>query len=249
MTKIPMPSPNEKRRSIDFILQSVPQPKSFLETTGEMLRLLGWRGLFAGVGDAIFVALMSVLFVGAVLTGIAEINGPLTGRLYGAVFFFSPVAYMLLCALTAWKEHIAGVTELHNTCRFTLHHLTAVRMFCFGGAGTLVCGLTSWAVSARSGTEFMRLFGISLCALFLFASAFLFLISRCRGVTPQIVCIGVWCILGLGLCAGSNEYLNYALKSLPLIVFFIAAAVFLALYMAETRNYFMKKGESCYAVG
>jgi len=238
MNSIPMPSPDEKRRSIELIMQSAPKKESFLESAGEMLSRLGWRGLFAGTGDAVFVAVMSVVFIGAGL--ISASDGWRVGRIYGAVFLFSPLAYMLLCLLTAWKEYTEGVSELHATCRFTPRRLIALRMFFFGGAGALICGGISWALSAYTGAEFLRLFGISLSALFLFAALYL--------IMPQIVCIGIWCFLAV-MFAVISEYFTGILEKLPVIVFFIAAALFLALFIIKTRSYYMKKGRKIYAVG
>jgi len=238
MNNIPMPDPEEKRRSIEFILQSAPKKETFSEYASKIMSLLGWRGLFAGVGDAVFVAVMSVVFIGAGL--ISASDGWLGGRIYGAVFLFSPLAYMLLCLMTAWKEYTEGVAELHATCRFTPGHLIALRMLFFGGAGTLVCGGISWALAAYAGAEFLRLFGISLSALFLFAALYL--------IIPRIVCIGIWGVLAITFPAAS-EYCNGFFVKLPVVVFFIAAALFIALFVLKTRNYFMKKGRYAYVIG
>jgi len=239
-TDIPMPDPDEKRRSIEFIVQSAPKKESFVESAREMLSRLGWRGLFAGVGDAAFVAVMAVVFIGIGLVGSAD--DWLTGRIYGAVFLFSPLTYMLLCLMTAWKEHSDGASELHATCRFTPRRLIALRMLFFGGAGAIVCGGISWALAACAGAEFLRLFGISLSALFLFAALYV------HDILPRIACIGIWCFLAVMFAVISERFARI-FEKLPVAVFFIAAALFLALFIMKTRSYFMKKGRYAYAVG
>ena len=64
---IPMPSQDERRNSIEAILKSIPEkPLPFSEALCKTVRRLGWRGLFFGIGDAAFIALIASVIIGAV---------------------------------------------------------------------------------------------------------------------------------------------------------------------------------------
>lgn len=249
--KIPMPTPDEKNRSISYILQNVPErPATFSQSLMELFRTFGWRGLFFGVGDAAFVAVMGIAILFGVCIASAH-SYVLTERLYGSLFFVSPFTYLLLYSLTMWKEKLSGVWDLKMTCRVTLRHLTAARMLCFGGAGTLTSVMLSGAVCyvSRDALSFFRLLGVSLCSLFLFAAMLLFLLLRLRGRYAQIICTTIWVMLGGAVHAHAGSGISLALGELPVAVLLTAAAAFFALFLLETRIYFFRREVKDYAIG
>lgn len=168
--------------------------------------------------------------------------------IYTAMFFASPLTYILLYSLTMWKENLTGTLELHKTCRITPRHITAVRMLFFGGASMTVNGLVSIfifkTVQEHDITlSFLRLLEISFCSLFIFAAVLLFIMLK-RGSKTQRIFAALWCVSGIA--AVMMTEFELFLRNLPSYVLIGTAVIFALLFILETRIYF-KKGEK-YAV-
>ena len=100
--KIPFPSEEEKNKSISLIVATVRPQKHFGKSIEEMFRFIGVRGLFFGVEDSVFLAMLCSFFcVGGTLFLAMEREG-LTAIL---LFSMSPFLYGLLQVLTTWHQH------------------------------------------------------------------------------------------------------------------------------------------------
>jgi len=243
MNKINIPTPEEKRRSIDFIVNQSPEKsKPFFHEIGNLLRSIGVRGLFFGVGDAAFLAVTAALIIGAFfIVGIEK-------AMYSVMFFTSPLTYILLYSLTMWKENLTGTLELHKTLRISTRHITAVRMLFFGGISVAVNGVVSLfafhhAKKHEITVSFFRLLEISFCSLFIFAAILLFVMLKTQSrASTRNICIflSVWVISGAVGLIQTIPAFDIFLRTLPAFSLTGVAVIFAILFIFESKIYFRR---------
>ena len=134
--KIPMPTEAEKNAAVSQILDAgLPARPGLLHALSETLQAVGFRTLFFGEADCLF---LSALFLTLCLLPAAA-TAAQQGPVGPALFLLSPALYAALHLLTAWKEVQSGTLEWRQTCRISLRVITALRMLVFGGASVLLC--------------------------------------------------------------------------------------------------------------
>ncbi len=162
---------------------------------------VGFRYLFWGLGDILYIVGLLLLGVGALylpdLNSFAK-NGHVE-YVYFAVFMISPLCYALLYFLGIWKEKLLGTFELKMTLKVSLKEILILRMFMFSGISLIVSTIGNVFIWQLIGQELslMKLFSLSFASLFLFASLQLLLEfqlpMRCHyWVTPMI-----WAVIGI----------------------------------------------------
>jgi hypothetical protein len=234
--KIELPTAEEKRRSIDIIMEHAPaKPRSYFHEIDELLRLIGVRGLFFGVADAAFLAVTAAIIIGAGLMSVSR------EVVYSAMFFSSPLTYILLYSLIMWKESLSGTLDLHKTLKRTTRHITAVRMLFFGAFSVVVNGIISaFAVFEHRHSEisvsFLRLLEISFCSLFVFAALLLFVMLKFRSNKSQIAFGTVWCVVGAVVITPFESLL----QTLPPLILTGVAVVAAIIFALESKIYFRR---------
>ena len=127
--QIIFPSEEEKEKSISFIVaKGMPKPHRFFRELYTMFQAVGFRGMFFGVGDSIFLAVLCTIFslCGSVLLMYKSENGIVI-----SLFLVSPFLYGIVQAMTTWKDWMTGVYEQKMVCRYTLRQVNTLRMLFF----------------------------------------------------------------------------------------------------------------------
>ena len=189
-----IPYPDEKRISeaVQSICdQAVPEQETVRSFLKNMTRSLGFRNIFRGTLDSALLTLTVCLLVGGgSLYALLEApNGPALAA--GAAFALSPLMLLVLFALLTWKGRTDSLYAIQMTCKYTLHHLTAYRVFAASLLNIGFNGIYVLLLHRFLQISFFSILCISLSALFLFA----LLLIRTILHTPSA--FGV-----LGLCAG-----------------------------------------------
>lgn len=247
---IPMPTKEEKERAIHTIIcHSMPHKQSIFAVMAEVFKTIGFRNLFWGTGDCLFLSILcSIIFVIVFIMPISVYSG----FQYLVLFFISPLFYSLLNIITAWKELQSGTYEIKMTCHYTLRELTALRMLFFTGFCVILDVLLAGAVSCLSthGLAILQLIGISLSALFLYGTFTMFLLTKRLTLHKQLVVPVLWsilCLLPFVLKINVEE----VLLALPNTVVIFILVIAICCYFIQLRIYFFegKKGEFNYAIG
>lgn len=165
----------EKENSIDFILKEVDlQPVTFRAFIRSYFQEVGFRYLFWGLGDILFI--VGLLLVGVVILYLPDLHQSLdnghSDKIYFTVFMVSPLCYALLYFLGIWKERLLGTFELKMTLRVSLKELLILRMLAFSGIALVVSvgsNVLMWQLLGQE-LSLMRLFSLSFTSLFLFAN-------------------------------------------------------------------------------
>ncbi|MEK4424916.1 hypothetical protein [Solibacillus sp. FSL K6-1523] len=237
---------DEKENSIAFILKEVNlQPVTFRNFLQSYFQEVGFRYLFWGMGDILFI--VGLLLIGVGMLYIPELNhlfenGHIDG-IYFTVFMVSPLCYAFLYFLGIWKERQLGIFELKMTLRVSLKELLILRMLAFSCISLIVSVGSNVFIWQLLGQELslMKLFSLSFSSLFLFANIQLLLEHkipmRCsHWVTPMI-----WGAVGV-LLVWQQERIAQLLLYLPLSIVTVIVFGLLLLFVYLLRhNYFMKK--------
>lgn len=247
---IPMPTNEEKECAIHTIVcDGLPHKQSILIAMPELFKRIGFRNLFWGTEDCVFLSILcSIAFAIVFVLPITLYSG----FQYLALFFISPLFYALLHTITAWKELQNGTYEIKMTCHYTLRELTALRMLFFSGFSVIVDVLLAGAVSCFSttGLSVFQLIGISLSALFLYGAVTMFMLIKGLSLGKQLAVPVLWSILCL-LPFALKINVEAVLLALPntVVIFILLAAA--CCYFIQLRAYFFeqKKGEFNYAIG
>ena len=236
---------DEKENSIAIILKEINlQPVTFREFIRSYFQEVGFRYLFWGIGDILFI--VGLLLIGVGILYFPDLNHLLENdhsEIYFTVFMASPLCYALLYFLGIWKERLLGTFQLKMTLRVSLKELLILRMLTFSGISLVVSVGSNVLIWQLLGQELslMRLFSLSFSSLFLFANIQLLLEykipMRCsHWVTPII-----WGAVGV-LFVWKQDRIAQLLLYLPISI--VTAIVFglLLLFIYLLRhNYFMEK--------
>lgn len=257
------PSEEEKNQSIALILaKGMPKPQHIFRTLAEMLHTLGIRGIFFGVGDSVFLAILCTVCL-LILTAYLFISSWSIELIL--LFGFSPFLYASLQSLTTWKEHLSGTYEQKMVCKYSLHQVNILRMLLFGGSSVFLCIGVSLLISiaGHSVSLFFRLLGISFSALFLFAVLELLterhttLLKPARKLWSFYFSVPLNCFLApliwAMLCTVLVLFRNQTsiwLLELPVAVFWVIAIAGAVTYFKLIRDTFFKykEGAVSYAV-
>lgn len=237
---------DEKENSIAFIIKEADiQPVTFRAFLRSYIQEVGFRYLFWGMGDILFI--VGLLLIGTGIMYFSDFHYSLendySNKVYFTVFMASPLCYALLYFLGIWKEKLLGTFELKMTLRVSLKELLILRMLAFSGISLLFSVGTNIFIWQLLGQELslMRLFSLSFTSLFLFANIQLLLeykipIRYSYWVTPMI-----WGAVGV-LLIWQKEKIAQLLLYLPLSIVTVIVFGLVLLFMYLLRhNYFMKK--------
>ncbi|MDR1069829.1 MAG: hypothetical protein LBL37_03500 [Gracilibacteraceae bacterium] len=238
-------TPAEKERAIENILdRGLRKPRSFWAALREIRRLLGYRFVFWDTAQALVSSVIT-------LAGVALFIALSPAALRHTVLFgCSPLLFMVVMLFAETMECAGGLYELKLTCRYTIRQITALRILCFSLLGIAFCaGVT--ACQAKNMHEVLRLFPLSLCALFICAFISLFLIRRLAGKQTYALAAALWAAIACLPAFLFGKKWESFLLDLPAVVTAGAALLAAALFLLEIKKFTRARREEAapYAVG
>lgn len=247
---IDMPSEAEKEASVDLIIQKgLIEQRALRETKGllsfiyEIIIKLGIRTVFSGIEDGMFLAFLIMVFGGGLFMRINE------RFLCTGTFLISPFLYMLMYVLTMWQEIKSSTYEMKMTCRFTLKHLIAFRMICFGGVSACMNGIIMFFFCYLHQKEYMffKLLGISLVSLFIYGIiTFINLLYYRKPKKGIFILPCLWCGINTLAFLFLDEKFELFLAGIPIFVLFLLCAIAVILYMMGVKRYLFNKDKVIY---
>ena len=244
--EIPMPTEAEKDAAVSQILdEGLPARPGLWSVLTETLRAVGFRTLFFGEADCLFLSAL-VLVLSLLPVAAAARQGPVGP----ALFLLSPALYAALHLLTAWKEAQSGTLEWRQTCRVSLRAMTALRMLVFGGTSVWICvpvNLLLWRLAGGT-VSLSWMVALSVSSLCLYGALSLYCL-RLRGMAGLLAAPAVWTALGIVplLWERAARWLN----GVPTVLFCLLTAAALVLYFMELRRFCRRctEGGTIYALG
>lgn len=226
-------SPDELDREIRQILdRGLIRPKGFWKYLVELHRALGMRYLFYGTGSTWVITALTLL----VLVLFLPLPGP--EHLYAVSFLLSPVCFLLIMLLTETMEKVNGVYELKMTLTYTVRQLAVVRILHFSLIGCLFSVFTSlyFGHAVPMLDTYLKLFSLSLTALFLCALVCAYAIRRSRSAWSPFAALGFWFVAALLPYVSFTLQWNAFLEQMPLALTVAVATGAMILLLLEIKK-------------
>jgi len=245
---IPLPSKEEKEQSIQFIVASgMPARQSLSAALPIVFKSVGFRGLFFGIGECVFLAVLASVLLWVCLLSAIDSNNILLYALFSA----SPFLYAALHLLITWKEIMSGTYEFMMTCRCSLRQLTVLRMLVFGGVCVVVSVIVSTitGIISAGGISIFRCVSVSFSALFLFAAVQLLVDWKWHSPKCHFAAPIFWLLLSFVLFLLGEKSMDFIIN-IPNFVFWIITMISLSVYVVTVKRYYFnpKEGALKYAV-
>ncbi len=228
--KIDYPSKEEIEIQIhDIIEYGLPAKRSSFHTVLALYKELGFRVIFQGMANVIFVSVMMFFLITAAAFPIFY-----THRigLYGWVFMFSPLLYQILCLLSIWKEKQTNTYDIKMVCRYTVHHLSALRMLVFSCMAILANLAVVFTLHQEfSITLILQLLLASVSSLFLYAVISIALIIRSRRISHSYLLIPAWVLFHVFLLYKGGRIYQAFVEYVPVAVHCMVGIALVILYL------------------
>ena len=245
---IQYPSEEQIRVSVREICEQAPLATrpTILSFLREMSRNLGLRQIFSGTWDVI--AICCTLFAVVGVVGAMELRTSVDPRQKASVFLFafSPVFLFLLFSLSVWKEAEGPAWPIKMTCRYTVRHLMAFRVFCITCLSFAAVGFYTLVLSCVLGLRGLPLLCISLSSLFLYS---LIQIQAALSVRSNWAACGLLALWVFGNCAAALLWPRFywnLLQAVPTLAW-VAVDALLAFLFCNRYGIYVRR--ACYAEG
>lgn len=236
--EIPMPTAEEKNKAVrNIVAQALPRKENVFSLLGKMHGVFGFRNLFFGIGDCVYLTVLFAFFVYTAVVAMAK------SVLYSSVFTVAPLLYLAAWLLVSWKEELSGTLALQGVCKYTSVHVTAVRMLCFSSLNLLINVPVTAAAAHFQAGDFRKLLLLSFCALFLYAVVLLVLLLHVKARYAVSILPFAW--LAVCLLPVLKDYVRWEklLQALPTYVLVLPMTVFAVLYFVLLNRYVRKEEE------
>lgn len=239
---IPYPRDEQIKTASQIICQkALPQKETIFTFIKNMTTHLGLKNIFAGTYDTIAIALFVSLIIGIVAPISIRSSSNVQDELTIFVFAFAPMLFMLMYALSYWKEYGEAVYQIKMTCKYTVHHLLAYRMLVTSFASVLINGIYVTVLCYHLSLPIIAMVSISLSSLFLFSLLLILTVlhfnSLCSVISLSIGWLLVNALIGFLF---QREYVAI-LHAVPVGVWIIVDLALFGIYLNRCTIYLNRR--------
>lgn len=225
------PSQRERDKTIEDILYNgLTKPKSLWADLCDMYRALGLRYIFCNMTNAIIMTVISALGFVLLYPMLQE------QHIFTTVFAIIPVFFMLLVLITETIEKVSGLYELKMTYKYTVQQITVFRILVFSLIGTAFSTFISLYFSRLLVYDFLRIFSLSLSALFLCAFLTMFILRHFNWKWNHCFVMLFWIISGFLPTRMIGEQWELFLAQIPIAITLLLAMTACVLLLMETKK-------------
>lgn len=232
--EIKYPSDTQIKSAVAGICEkSIKKPETFFGFLKNMTSVLGIKNIFCGVYDAILISF--VLFIGLLIMLVSQLKyiDLSYDNIYMIVFALTPVFFIILYLLTHIKEHTDGAYKLKMTCKYTVNHLLAYRMFVFSILSVLFNTIYIFTLSIKTDINFFAMICISMSALFIFSTVLISVILRFNSILSPIMLSLLWIVMNLLTFFTNGSFYGKLIKNTPIYVWIIICIICIAIYLKK----------------
>lgn len=243
---IPYPSDGQIREASQRICREALAPReTVLGFLKNMTARIGLLPLLTGSLDAAVVALAVFLGVGTSVP-MRLIEFP-EGKAVLTVFIFafSPAFFGLYYALSMGKERVSSLWQIKMSCKYTVRHLLACRMFYLSLVSALLNGVYILVLCERLALPALKLLCICFTALFLFSLLLLAVLLRFDSVASVLGLYALWIGGGAAGALLIPEQLAFLLTAIPVLAWLLVDGALVILLRDRFAAYINRR--SCYA--
>lgn len=227
---IEYPSDFEINESIDYICEKGKIRKhGFFVFLHDMTKGLGFVNVFYGIRDAMLLTGFVFALLCVLSSVILEPNKQNSAVI--AAFALAPGVFITMFLLSFIKEKASMTYPIKMTCKYTVNHLLAYRMFVFSLLGAVADAVYVLLICIKTDLSYITLLCVSLSSLFLFSSALIFAVIRFNSVFASAGLLAVWIILNGTLWFFFRNYYGWFLQQIPIWIYIISAIMAAAVYI------------------
>lgn len=199
----------------EIVEEGIVEKQSFFKHMKILYKTLG--------KDIIFIDKKEILIISSILTivmfilgyGLSKENNLST--LYGAVFVFSPLMYLIISLYGIIKSKENNMLEIEKTLKYSLYQIATFRIFVFsiltGIINIFIIGIMS---ILEKDIQFIRLSIISVTGIFVFSSILLLILLKVRKKIIRYGFIFTWILLNLWIGIFNEKIKEFIFIKLPI---------------------------------
>lgn len=220
---IEMPDDLEIEAQIKTIINKGIKPKeSFYSHIKNMYRQIGFKHLFHDIGEISFLIILILPILISLTVDISKNPNMEYEVIYSLIFMISPILYLIMSLFSFVSTKQKGTYEIEMVCKYNIYQLAALRMLIFSIICIIANGIYIYGIFLGYGQiNFLKGFMISVTALFLFSTVFLYLITKIGSGFTKYFVIGGWIFINLALSIFNINFYNKLLMNIPTYVYLI----------------------------
>ncbi|HBF77238.1 MAG TPA: hypothetical protein DEF85_09385 [Clostridiaceae bacterium] len=240
--------PNINSIEIKDIVEKGIKPKvSFFSYLRDMYKKVGFKNIFHDISEIIFIVLITLFTLCFAAIIIKDNDYIEVWQIYSFIFVVSPILYLLISFFSFFNTKQNGTYEVEMICKYNIYQLSALRMFIFSIVSILCNSILIFMFFiVNEEINLLRALAISITALFLFSSVFLYVLLNTSHKITKYFMIAGWIIINLALMISKNNYYNVLLTQLPIYVHLGLTISCIYLYIKSLKkliNFRSVKGE------
>lgn len=191
--KIEYPTEEEINASIATSIEGAyPKREGILVYLGRLYRHIGLGFLMHGMRE------LFLLVIAAYGFGICcydKLSQTLANQSHLFIILFSPLVFQLILFLSVLGEREQNTYEVEMTCKYTVYHVLALRMFLVSGFSILLNAIFCTALFWENGmTVLVRMIFLSATALFAYSLLYVSLLTKSARLIYQVLLYGAWLV-------------------------------------------------------
>lgn len=207
--------------------------EGFFKYLFRMIKTLGLKNIFYDKAEVIVILIALFLFNSLIFNrNIQDIDS-----IYVYIFILTPISYLVISFFSYFNAKQKNTFDIEMICKHDVYQILAIRMFLFSIISILLnSSLSIFIYIKNNELSLVRANIISITALFLFSSIFLYSIIKLRrNYTKYFILIG-W-IIGNVICSSNyKSYYMLMLKEVPIYVHIIVSAICIFIYISSLKR-------------
>lgn len=228
--KIEYPSDFEIDKSVEYICEKGKIKKhGFFVFLHDMTKGLGFANVFYGIRDAMLLAGFVFALLCAWISVIFESEARNTAVI--ASFAFAPGVFITMFLLSYIKEKTSLTYSVKMTCKYTVNHLLAYRMFVFSLVGAVADAVYVLLICIKTDLSYITLLCVSLASLFLFSLALIFAVLRFNSILAPVTLLIVWLTVNGLMWIFLGDFYGTLLQQVPVWIYVVSAIAAAVIYI------------------
>ena len=239
--RIPYPNDVEVQREVKCITsQGLEATPSFFVSISQIVREVGMKHIFRDATEMLFILIMAVISLLGVFTVTSSWLPWQEVNMYVISFTGAPFVYGVLVYFFFIRKKQEPTFEVEMTCKYNLRTIAAVRMLLFSFISLVVNGVVISVMTVQLEFHVWFAFLLSVAALFLCSTAFLYIQHSSEHVLSPVVVIGGWIVGNVLLAAVLGSKYDLFLQQIPFYIYLVIAVGAAFLYVQQTVRFLHK---------
>ncbi|MBQ8210707.1 MAG: hypothetical protein IJZ35_09010 [Clostridia bacterium] len=227
---IEYPSDFEINESIGYICEKGKIKKhGFFVFLRDMTKGLGFANVFYGIMDAMLLTGFAFALLCMLSSAILEPNKQNSAVI--ASFALAPGVFITMFLLSYIKEKMSMTYSVKMTCKYTVNHLLAYRMFVFSLLGAVADAAYVLLICIKTDLNYITLLCVSLSSLFLFSLVLIFAVLRFNSIFAPVGLLIIWIISNGTLWLFVGDFYGRFLQQIPIWIYIVFAIMAAAVYI------------------